>query len=109
MTATSIAPARGLLAADYGLFAATVVLWGTTWLALKWQLGTVDPQVSLVWRFLIAAPVTFALCRAAGQPLRFPLAMHARFALLGALMFSTNFILFYNAGHFVVSGLLAVV
>ena len=35
--------------------------------------------------------------------------MHLRFAALGLFLYSTNFILFYNAGHYVVSGLLAVI
>ncbi len=103
-------PLRAPLAAgDYGLFAGTVFVWGTTWLALKLQLGTVDPQVSLVWRFLIAAPLMFLVCRLAGQPLRFTARMHLRFAALGLFLYSTNFILFYNAGHYVVSGLLSVI
>jgi drug/metabolite transporter (DMT)-like permease len=68
----------------------------------------VEPQVSIVWRFLIAAPSMFLVCRLAGAPMRFPFAMHLRFAVLGLFLYSTNFILFYNAGRFVVSGLLAV-
>ena len=84
-------------------------MWSTTWLALKFQLGVVDPQVSIVWRFLIAAPLFFLVCKIAGAPVAFPLRTHLRFAALGALLYSTNFILFYNAGHYVVSGLLAVI
>ncbi len=94
---------------DYALFAATVMLWGTTWIALKLQLGTIAPQVSLVWRFLIAAPIMLIVARSLGAPLLFPLRTHLRFVLLAALMFSTNFMLFYNAGTFVVSGLLSVI
>lgn len=102
-------PQRAFDAADLALFAGTVLVWGTTWIALKFQLGTVDPQVSLLWRFLIAAPVMFVICRIAGLPLAFPLRTHLRFAAVGLFMFCLNFILFYNAGAFVVSGLLAVI
>jgi hypothetical protein len=28
------------------LYGATVIIWGTTWLAIKFQLGSVDPMVS---------------------------------------------------------------
>lgn len=100
--------ARQFSAAEIGLYTGTVLIWSTTWLAVKFQLGAVDPQVSIVWRFLIAAVLLFIICRIAGAPLRFPPRMHLRFALLGLFLYSTNFILFYNAGHFVVSGLLAV-
>lgn len=100
---------RPLAPADFGLYAGTVLVWGTTWIALKFQLGTVDPQVSLVWRFLLAAPLLFIICRIAGARILFPPAMHLRFAAIGLFLYSTNFILFYNAGNFVVSGLLSVI
>jgi drug/metabolite transporter (DMT)-like permease len=100
---------HALAAGDLGLFAGTVLIWSTTWLALKFQLGVVDPQISIVWRFAIAAPLMFLVCMIAGQRLVFPLRTHLRFAALGVFLYSTNFILFYNAGHFVVSGLLSVI
>ncbi len=94
---------------DLALFAATVLVWGTTWLALKYQLGVVDPQVSLLWRFLIAAPLMFLIAWALGARLRYPLRTHLSFAAFGFFGCATNFILFYNAGQFVVSGLLSVI
>jgi drug/metabolite transporter (DMT)-like permease len=108
LAAESAPSARQFAPADIGLYAGTVLIWSTTWLAIKFQLGTVDPQVSIVWRFLIAGVLMFLVARVAGAPLAFPLRMHLRFAALGLFLYSTNFILFYNAGHFVVSGLLAV-
>jgi drug/metabolite transporter (DMT)-like permease len=100
---------RDFTAVDLGLYAGTVVVWGTTWIALKYQVGEVDPQVSILWRFLLAAPILFAICRVAAEPLGFPAATHLRFAALGLFLFSTNFNLFYHAGAYVVSGLLAVI
>lgn len=108
-SAPSLPRPQSFAATDLGMFAGTVLIWSTTWLALKYQLGTVDPQVSIVWRFLIAAPLMFLVCRVAKAPVRFPLHMHLRFATLGLFLYSTNFILFYNAGAYVVSGLLAVI
>jgi drug/metabolite transporter (DMT)-like permease len=108
-SAPSLPQPRSIAATDLGMFAGTVLIWSTTWIALTFQLGTVDPQVSIVWRFLIAAPLMFLVCRLAKAPIRFPLAMHLRFAALGLFLYSTNFILFYNAGAYVVSGLLAVI
>jgi drug/metabolite transporter (DMT)-like permease len=108
-TATHAQPVRPFAAADLSLFAGTVLVWGTTWLALKFQLGVVDPQVSLVWRFVLAAPVMFALCAILGARLRFPLRTHVGLAAFGLFGCATNFMLFYNAGYFVVSGLLSVI
>ena len=39
------------------LYAATVLIWGTTWLGIKLQLGSVDPMVSVLYRFIAAALV----------------------------------------------------
>ena len=36
------------------LYLTTVLIWGSTWLAIKFQLGVVAPEVSLVYRFAIA-------------------------------------------------------
>jgi len=94
---------------DFGLYAATIFAWSTSWLALKWQVGVVDPQVSLVWRFLLAACLMLGLCAIRGLPLRFAWRMHLRLAAMGVLLFSTNFLLFYYAAYGLVSGLLSVI
>lgn len=102
-------PAPAFGAVDFGLYAATVFAWSTSWLALKWQIGVVDPQVSLVWRFSLAAALMLAICAATGRPLRFPARLHLRFAAMGVFLFSTNFLLFYQAAFGLVSGLLSVI
>ena len=35
---------------DFMLYATTVAVWGSSWLAIKYQLGLVAPEVSLVYR-----------------------------------------------------------
>src|SRR5690606_25944750 len=90
---------QGLAGGTLALYALLVFCWGTSWYAMKLQVGVVAPEVSIVWRFLLAAPVMLAWAAARGMRLRYPLADHARFALMGVLMFSTNFILaYYGAG-----------
>lgn len=98
-----------LVGFDYALYAATVFAWSTSWIALHLQLGTVAPEVSLVWRFGIAASVMFVLAALSGAQLRFPASAHLRFAAMGALLFGANFVLFYYGGLSTPSGLLAVV
>src|SRR5215208_1496271 len=83
---------------DFGLYGAVVLLWGSSWIALHLQLGVVAPEVSLVWRFGIAASVMLAWALLAKQRLRFSLRDHVRFVVLGATMFSANFVLFYYGG-----------
>ena len=98
-----------LAPADLGLYAVTVFVWGTSWIALKGQLGEVSPEVSTLWRFLLAAPLMWLWAAARGDTLAYPAADHRRFAAAGALMFSSNFVLFLYGGQYLPSGLLAVV
>ena len=96
-------------AADLALYATVVLVWGTSWLPLRLQLGVVAPEVSGLWRFAIAATIMFAWVGLAGARFRFGGADHARFALLGATLFSLNFLAAYYGGFYLSSGLLAVV
>jgi len=96
-------------ATDYGLYAATVLAWGFSWIAMKGQVATVAPEVSVFWRFVLASAIMMAWARYRGHNLAFPLRDHLRFAGLGALIFSTNFTLFYYGAAVLPSGLLAVI
>lgn len=94
---------------DALLYATLVLVWGTSWIAIHHQLGVVSPVVSLLWRFLLATGVAFSLALARRERLVYGARAHARFALVGVTMFSTNFLLFYLAGAHLPTGLLAVV
>lgn len=94
---------------DYILYATVIVGWSTSWLPLKWQLGVVAPEVSLLWRFCLATVLMFMVTAAMKKPIWVPLHQHIRFAGLGLLLFSCNFTLFYYGGLNSTSGLLAVV
>ncbi|MCK7496997.1 MAG: hypothetical protein MZW92_43485 [Comamonadaceae bacterium] len=48
------------------LFVATVAIWGTTWIAIKFQIDAVAPELGVALRFSIAAAVVLALCLARG-------------------------------------------
>ncbi len=69
-------------AALYGL---TVLIWGSTWFAIEFQLGSVAPEISLVYRYGSASLLLFAWCRFRGLRLRFALRDHAWFVLHGLL------------------------
>lgn len=101
-------PHGALSAADYALYATVVVLWGASWLPLRLQLGVVSPEVSAVWRFLLGGLIVFGWLLAVKGRVRFPIEDHARFAVLGATMFSFNFVSAYYAGFHLNGGLLAV-
>jgi hypothetical protein len=41
------------------LYGLTVLIWGTTWIGIKYQLGTVDIMVSVAHRSLLAGLLVF--------------------------------------------------
>lgn len=91
------------------LFALCTAIWGSTWLAITLQLGTVAPEVSVVYRFGLAAALLGAGCLATGRSLAFDARTHARLALWGAMYFGLNYVAVYYAERHVASGLVAVV
>jgi drug/metabolite transporter (DMT)-like permease len=90
------------------VFAGCVAIWGTTWLAITFQLGRVSVEASVAYRFILAAALLFAYCRARRLPLRFSFEEHATLALLGLLMYSVGYLFVYRAELHVASGLVAV-
>lgn len=94
---------------DYALYAVTVGAWSASWYALSLQPGVVANEVSLFYRFVLAAGIMVAWALATKCPMRFSLARHVAFAAMGVCIFSTNFLLFYYGSAYLVSGLLSVV
>jgi drug/metabolite transporter (DMT)-like permease len=98
-----------LTAFDAVLYAGLVLSWGFSWLGVHYQIGVVAPEVSLVWRFAIAAPLMLAIAAMRGESLRFGLRDHGVFVLFGLFFFSMNFLLFYYGNYYLASGLFAVI
>ena len=90
------------------LYLVTVMVWGSTWLAIEFQLGVVAPEVSVFYRYALASALLFGWSRARGLRLRFDLRAHTRFALLGLLLFCLNYILTYHAQQYITSALAAI-
>ena len=90
------------------LFFVSVAIWGSTWLAIKFQLGRVAPEASVFYRFLLGSLLIFAYCRLRRMPLAYSARQHLWIALFGVFMFSVSYICVYYAERYVVSGLVAV-
>lgn len=90
------------------IFAGCVIVWGTTWLAITFQLGSVAPEISVSHRFLLAAAIIAVLCRVRGLSLRFSRAQHVALALLGVSMYGASYIFVYHAELHLASGLVAI-
>jgi drug/metabolite transporter (DMT)-like permease len=90
------------------LFAVCVLIWGSTWIAITFQLGNVAPEMSVAYRFLLAAAALFVFCRWRKLSLQFSLRQHVDLALFGAAMFCISYILVYYSETYIVSGMVAV-
>lgn len=93
---------------NFWLYAAAVLIWGSTWLLINFQLGTVAPEVSVVYRYAIAAFLLMGFALIRGLKLRFGLRDHLVFVLLGLFLFSFNYIATYSAQMYIPSALNAV-
>lgn len=90
------------------LFALAVVIWGTTWHAITYQLAATPPEWGVALRFTLAAAVVLAFAALRGERLRFGARTHARFALQGVFMYALAYVCVYHAELHVPSGLVAV-
>lgn len=89
--------------------AVCALIWGTTWYAITWQLGTVDPIASVVWRFGLAGAVLMLACLALRLPLRLTRAQHLAALGQGGFAFSVSYSFTYAAEGHVASAIVAVV
>jgi len=89
------------------LYLASVLIWGSTWYAIKFQLGVVAPEVSLLYRFALAALILLAFCALTRRSLQYSLPQHGFIALQGLFLFSSNYLVFYWATELLTSGIIA--
>jgi drug/metabolite transporter (DMT)-like permease len=94
---------------NLGLYSVAVLIWGSTWLVIKFQLGVVSPVVSVAWRFALAGLMLLAYSAIRRRPLSFSARDHLWIALQGILMFGLNYIGVYLAEQVLTSGLVAVI
>lgn len=92
----------------WGAFAFVCLVWGSTWLVIKWQVAHVAPAWSVAYRFILGAGILFALCIFTKRPLRYNLRQHGFLLAVGASQFMLNFNFVYTAERYVTSGLVAV-
>lgn len=91
------------------LYASVVLIWGSTWAAIPFQLGVVAEEVSVAYRFALASLALFVFAVVSRRRLHIPLQNYGMVMLMGALMFSANYLFTYYAINYITSGLVAVV
>ncbi|MFV0377492.1 MAG: DMT family transporter [Mangrovibacterium sp.] len=90
------------------LFLIPTLIWGSTWYAIKFQVGTIDPLLSVSYRFVLAGLLLLSYCLLAGLKLTFKLREHGMMAVLGLFLFGINYWMVYEAETILTSGLVAV-
>ncbi len=90
------------------LFAVCVLVWGTTWHAITYQLFDFSAESGVALRFALAGIAVLVLCRWRGVPLGYSLADHGALALQGVFLYGVSYVCVYHAERFIASGLVAV-
>lgn len=89
-------------------FMLVTLIWGSTWLVIRDQVGSVPPGWSVTWRFALGCLAMFPLALASGESLRLPRGAWPLVAMMAVFQFSANFQFVYQAELHLTSGIVAV-
>ncbi len=90
------------------LYVATVLIWGSTWFAIEFQLGEAPILASLVYRWGLAAVFMWGFCLLRGLPMAFSLRNHGFIALMAMFNFGLNYLLVYWAQVYLTSAMTSI-
>jgi len=90
------------------LFITTLLCWAPTWYIIKFQLGYVDPLISVFYRISLSCLILFLVLFILKKNLKFSWSYHLWFAILGLCLFSFNYIFFYLANTHLISGIVCI-
>ena len=91
------------------LFIATLFCWSPTWYLIKFQLGYVDPLVSVFYRFFAASLIIFLYLIINKKNLIFSYKQHIWFLFFGVCLYSINYVFFYTSNTYLISAFPAIV
>lgn len=91
------------------LYFSVVLIWGTTWIAISLQQGTVAAEVSIFWRFLLASTILLAFLALTRRLHPLSRRAHLLCMIQGGCVFGINFLCFYHAIAWISSGLESVI
>jgi drug/metabolite transporter (DMT)-like permease len=90
-------------------FLLITLIWSSTWIVIKGQLGVVPPVWSVSYRFFIAGAAMLLLARMTGASLGLGRGGYVLAVLLGTFQFVVNYSFVYASELYITSGLAAVV
>ncbi len=89
-------------------FTIATIIWGTTWIVIRDQLGAVPPTWSVAYRFAAGAVAMFIYAAFTKSPFRIGREGQIFAVIFGFAQFVLNFNFVYRAEAFITSGLVAV-
>jgi drug/metabolite transporter (DMT)-like permease len=90
------------------LFIACVLIWGSTWIALTFQVDQVAPVVAVAWRFSLAVICLGIWILVTRRSFHLSARIHARALVVGLFLYTLDYSFLYAAQQYMVSALLAV-
>lgn len=92
---------------NLALFSLVVLIWGSTWIAITFQLGEVDPLLSVGYRFTLAVILLGLWCWWKKLALKLPAHIHLKMAFVGLSLYTLDYSLLYASQQYIVSALVA--
>jgi len=89
------------------LFIFTLLCWSPTWFVIKFHFGIVDPLVSLFYRFFVSGLLILIYLHFKDRK-KFTIANHCLFLLLGTFLFSLQYMFYYSANVYLISGVVSI-
>ncbi len=90
------------------LYICTVLIWGTTWIAIEYQVDEAAIEVSLLYRFSFATIIMLVYCLWRNLSLCFSFKDHIYILLLAILNFSINYLILYEAQKYLNSAMTSI-
>lgn len=91
------------------LYVLVVLIWGSSWIGIEYQLGVVPAGLSIAYRFALSSLMLVAFCLLTRRTLRFSPRAHLLMAGQGLSLFCLNYLMFYWSAGYLSSGLMAIV
>lgn len=89
-------------------FAVVTLIWGSTWIVIRGQLGVVPPGWSVTYRFVLASAAMAVVAIVRREQWALDARGWAFAAAVGVAQFCGNFNLVYQAERYITSGLVAI-
>ena len=93
---------------NIALYIITVLVWGSSWFAIEYQIDKVDVLVAVFYRFIIAAIIMWAYCLLAHVPMTFKARDHFFILILALFNFSLNYLVIYYSQLYLTSAMTSI-